>query len=260
MSSLINWTHPKWKRPQPNKVIENRSQLDKVFENEPQPNWDSAKPPPHPPLPLSVSAAGKKQPPLRHHPPEDGAGAKKAEIQGYKRSEFDKSLEFSKTWKWFKPIDMIWSSNLLKVLEVWLRGNLGGRTVWRPGLFLSGGYNDDNLRDNNNNDGDHKGDNVLSYLLAPIYIQSNPSILILHPYQLAFLEFTCIERQVGGCSGTQPAWCLQGCKSLWLSYDDDKDQDDDHDGQPCSAAVQALAGLVVEDGIWSQPAPQLWIT
>ena len=33
--------------------------------------------------------------------------------------------------------------------------------------------------------------------------------------------------------------------------------DDNHDGQPCSAAVQALAGLVVEDGIRPQPAPQL---
>ena len=39
---------------------------------------------------------------------------------------------------------------------------------------------------------------------------------------------------------------------------DDHDHSDDHcNDQPCSAAVQALAGLIVEDGVRPQPAPQL---
>ena len=105
-----------------------------------------------------------------------------------------------------------------------MRDHLGGKTVWRRRLFLSGGCNGDNLRDNNNND-----HNISLHLLASRDIQSNTSTYnatsisdatsqMQLPSQMAFLDLTCLESwQVGGCSGTPPVGCLPGCKSLSLS-------------------------------------------
>ena len=75
LSAQYQLNPPQMKATSTQLAIENRSQPEKVFENEPQPNCRWARPPPRPPL-LPASAAAKKQPPPLHHRPEDGAGAK----------------------------------------------------------------------------------------------------------------------------------------------------------------------------------------